>query len=173
MRSISLASAFRLSEIMQNIASFGEEELRYLEDRKVDPDLWSREGLVRQINSKPVSFNSVTIQYLDFKWPTPEVKSLVVLLVENAHNEVLYWHKNGRIYSLIGFGQKNDDNALTALAEPPTYLKEDEGPEVVLHRGIHDGRLWVRGVENFFGDHNSGQRRFVHLSGPLPGKFHH
>ena len=41
---------------------------------------------------------------------------------------------------------------------------EDAGVYMVVHQGIHDGRVWVRTVSNFLGMKN-GEPRFLHTGG--------
>lgn len=48
------------------------------------------------------------------------------------------------------------------------YRDQDAGVDYVPHVGLHDGRKWVRTVQNFTGLHKSGRPRFKLIRGDLP-----
>ncbi len=61
----------------------------------------------------------------------------------------VFKHVNGFLFKVYGIGYKNDTN-------PPT--------PVVVHEGLHDGRIWIRDLANFSGFHASGVKRFHLIS---------
>lgn len=53
-------------------------------------------------------------------------------------------HPNGRVYDVLNLAVDDDNDGL-----------------LVIHQGQHDGRVWSRSLENFFGEHKSGVERFT------------
>lgn len=60
-----------------------------------------------------------------------------------------FQHQNGREYSILAIAR--DDYS---------------GVDLVIHRGLHDGRVWSRPMENFLGTIGF-LPRFVHIGGML------
>lgn len=60
----------------------------------------------------------------------------------------IWRHNNGFDYEIAAIGEFNDT---------------DPHIPVVVHRGLHDGRVWVRTVENFLGTHRTGVPRYTRI----------
>lgn len=64
----------------------------------------------------------------------------------DALAETVWRHHSGREYKVESVARE-----------------EDLGVNMVVHVGMHDGRRWVRTVENFLGDKN-GKPRFARIA---------
>lgn len=61
-------------------------------------------------------------------------------------NGEIYQHVNGHRYAVVGVARWDDIQI-----------------DFIVHLGEHDGRLWVRPLDNFTGKHKSGRDRFVRV----------
>ena len=109
-------------------------------------------GLVRQSMKIAAIGGTVNGGVIYFYAPTGSVMTLPVSLVDGRElsSDSIYRHVNGLDYA-ITIGDLDDSG---------TRLP------IMVGVGLHDGKTYVRHVDEFFGLHATGRPRFTHISGP-------
>lgn len=149
MKILSNESAARIEQI---VTSYTQEQIDGFKNTGGDELYYTLAGLVRQSMKIAAIGGTVTGGVIYFYAPTGSVLTLPVTIVDSRplSSDSIYRHVNGLDYA-ITLGDLDD--------------KGDRSP-IMVGVGLHDGKTYVRHVDEFFDQHASGRPRFTHISGP-------